>query len=218
MKTLIVTGSDENMYPVLNLTLKSKLEYTNKHNYDFLVVKNWTNITKQNVKNGIGFLRVALCFEHLQNYDVVVWLDGDSVVTNTDIKIEDIISEEGAFYASYDWEVGVKVFSTGNFILKKHDKTQVLYETFLQTSCFFPEEQQTLRHIYGSDPTLHSVMKIVPRKYLGSVPKIQEKLQTWQGRNSIEEPWTSESFIAHLTGITNQERIDIILSNELSFK
>ena len=59
-------------------------------------------------------------------------------------------------------------------------------------------------------------MKVVPRKYLGSVPKIQESLPTWQGRGHIEEPWNSECFIAHLTGITNQERIDIILSDKLS--
>jgi hypothetical protein len=216
MKTLIVTGSDENMYSVLNLTLQSKLEYTNKHNYDFLIVKNWTNITKQNIKNGIGVLRVALCFEHLQNYDVVVWLDGDSIVTNSNIKIEDIVSEDGAFYASYDWAVGVRTFSTGNFILKKHDKTQILYDVFLQTSNLFPEEQQTLRHIYNTDSTLHKVMKIVPRKYLGSVPKIQESLSSWIGRGHIEEPWNSECFIAHLTGITHQERIDIILSDKLS--
>ena len=33
--------------------------------------------------------------------------------------------------------------------------------------------------------------------------------QTWSGRPNVENPWTKDSFIAHLTGAKNYERIII---------
>jgi hypothetical protein len=41
MKTLILTGSDQSMIDVLDLTLPSKQEYCKKHNYDLLALRSF---------------------------------------------------------------------------------------------------------------------------------------------------------------------------------
>lgn len=237
MKSLIVTGATEDMFPVLDLTLESKQKYASKHKYDLLVKRSWEGVAKYHFKQyedqllgyhkpllGIlGFLRVLICFEHLKEYDVVMWLDGDSTVTNSDVLIEEITRDENAcFFASYDWAVGVRSFSTGNFAVKRHSKTQEVYEQFLETSKSvignIMQEQRTLNLIFSAHSNLSGCLKIVPRKFLNSVPKLQEQMNTWRGRPAIEEPWTPECFIAHLTGLTQDERLKILTNGTLTYK
>jgi len=237
MKSLIITGATEDMFPVLDLTLESKQKYASKHNYDLLVKRSWNGVAKfhftqyedqllgyhKPLLGILGFLRVLICFEQLKDYDVVMWLDGDSVVTNSDITIEEIINDDNAcFFASYDWAVGVRSFSTGNFAIKRHSKTQEVYEQFLETSKSvignIMQEQRTLNLIFSVHSNLSSCLKIVPRKFLNSVPKTQEQMNTWKGRPTIEEPWNSECFIAHLTGLTQEERLSILTNGTLTYK
>ena len=237
MRTLIVTGSNPDMFPVLDLTLESKQRYAGKHGYDLLVKRKWDGIAKYHFKQyenellgypkpglGIlGFMRVVVCFEQLKDYDVVVWLDGDSTITNSEITVEEMVREDGCFYASYDWETGVRSFSTGNFIVKRHEKTNFLFEKFLEFSKpnigNIMQEQRTLNQVFsGAVPELKNTLKILPRRYLNSVPKHQESMSTWARRGKIEEPWDSECFIAHLTGLTSEERIELLTGNYLTYK
>lgn len=231
MRSLIVTGATENMFPVLDLTLESKQKYARRHGYDFLVKRCWKGVAKYHLaqyeetmfRHILGFLRVLVCFEQLKDYDAVMWLDGDSVVTNSDITMEEITGHsDSCFYVSMDWAVGVQTFSTGNFIVKRHAKTQELYEQFLETSKKIigneMQEQITLNIIHSSYPHLRDCFQIVHRKYLQSVPQVQEKTATWRGRPAIQEPWNPDCFIAHLTGITQQERIQILTNGSLTYK
>jgi hypothetical protein len=236
-RTLIITGSTPDMFPVLDLTLASKQTYAGKHGYDFLVKRKWEGSSKYHFKQyenhllgyhkpglGIlGFMRVVICFEQLRDYDVVMWLDGDSVVTNSEITVEEMIREDGVFYASTDWSTGSKSFSTGNFIVKRHKQTNFVFEKFLEYSKpnigHVLQEQITLNQLYMSHiPDIKNILRVLPRRYLNSVPRVQEKMNTWRLREKIEEPWTPECFIAHLTGLTSEERIEIISGNHLNYK
>ena len=84
MKILILTGSDNKMFDLLDLTLKSKIEYCTKHGYDLMVKKQWSDITELNfcAKKNLGFLRVFTAFQRLSIYDLVVWIDADAFITN----------------------------------------------------------------------------------------------------------------------------------------
>jgi hypothetical protein len=47
-------------------------------------------------------------------------------------------------------------------------------------------------------------------------PSIKVDTNTWKNdnnRSGIIEPWTSESFLAHLTGTSPEERIELVLNN-----
>jgi len=163
----------------------------------------------------------------LEHYEVVLWIDGDAAITDTSIKIEDIINDTQSFYASYDWACskdtprGHHCFSTGNFILQRTEKTAELYAKFYEASRFFLDdqgaEQSTLNYLYNTDDTLRSEFCILSQQYLNAVPETILETSTWRsdpnrtGSTSnmhIVSPWNSTSFLVHLTGCSNGDRVE----------
>lgn len=224
MKTLILTGSDEKMLKVLDLTLSSKQEYCKKHNYDFLSLRSFAADPQCNFTLAhIGFIRAVMAFKQLRYYDNVMWIDADSIITNIDYKIEDFILNDACFIASYDW-AHFNSFSTGNFIIRKTDKTQNLFNRFLDVSRYrlndIMQEQGTLNQIYRESNESREFFNILPHKFLGGVPNVVHDTATWRNdhRGALADPWTLDCFLAHLTGMTPEERVDILANNKLNLK
>ena len=227
-KIAVVTGSDSTLLPILELSLDSKIKYANKHQYELIVVKEWDNISvnfadlraKYDLRSIIGYLRAAYVFELLKTYNIVMWIDADAFITNSEYSLTDITDDEHCFYASYDW-MHIGSFSTGNFIVKRHDIVHELYSKFIHLSKIYntsSNEQLLLNHIYESDLRLNRHMKVMPHKYLNSVPKCVEETRTWHDRSRVHTPWTEDSFILHLTSLPHEERVAILNSGALTFK
>lgn len=217
MKTLLLTGSDSRMFNVLDLTLQSKIKYCSKHGYDLFVKKEWLPVKEANFDTKhVGFLRVFYALQMLSLYDCVMWIDADAFITNFDYKIENITDADHCFFASCDWhfkqENDDSPFNTGNFIVRKNKNIDSFIESFMNTSQIFLssdlQEQQTINHMYFNKIQDKNIKK-VDKKYLNSVPQLMHETQTWSGRPNVENPWTKDSFIAHLTGAKNYERIII---------
>lgn len=222
MKTLILTGSDSSMKELLALSNISKQQYASMHGYDFLSVHTFFEDKECGFNDyHIGFLRATKAFKMLRFYDNVMWLDADAVVTNFNYKIQDFIKQDESFIASYDW-MHYSSFSTGNFIVRKTKDTERLFGTFLNFSKNWinnvMSEQGTLNQIYASFTEFKHMFNILPHKFLNSVPSFMIETKTWKddnNRSGIVEPWNEESFLAHFTGASTSERIEIIQSNKL---
>jgi hypothetical protein len=158
----------------------------------------------------IGFLRALRTFEMLESYDTVMWIDADSLITNLNYKIEDfLVPSEYAFYASYDW-LGTNSLSGGNFIIQNNESTKDFLKSFYELSKHYNEEQTTLNVMYFNMINKNYI-KILEHKFLGSVPSIDDyTTEIWGKRPSPPYPWTPESFLVHLTGIANKERIHML--------
>lgn len=225
MKTLILTGSDERMLNVLDLTLPSKQEYCKKHNYDLLSLRSFHADTEDIQNNfnsyNIGFLRVLIAFKQLRYYDNVMWIDADSIITNMEYKIEDFILNDACFIASYDW-MHFNSFSTGNFIIRKTSNMQSLIDKFISVSqnrlSDVMQEQGALNQIYTESNEYKEMFNILPHKFLGGVPNIVYDTASWSGRWPLIDPWTPDFFLAHLTGMTAEERVEILSNNKLNLK
>ena len=234
MRTLVITGCESSMWNVLDLTLNSKYKWCQKHGYDILVKRTWPAkpslgyVEDNKTLNYLGCLRVVACFEQLRYYDNVMWLDGDSIITNQNYKIEDFINNECCFFASYNWpnpEAPGGAFTTGNFIIKQSNKADVelLYNLFLKVSKNFLshilQELITLNTIY-SNSDYSRMFKILPHKYLNACPELLRKTNTWSSdinRGKIFGPWNPECFLAHLTGCTSDERIEMLKTHFNSY-
>jgi hypothetical protein len=146
-----------------------------------------------------------------------MWIDADSIITNMDYKIEDFIQNEACFIASYDW-MHFNTFSTGNFIIRKTKDTQNLFNRFIDASQYrlydIVAEQGTLNQIHG-ELDYKAMFNILPHKFLGSVPDFIVETPTWRdnNRSGVIAPWSPDSFLAHLTGTSNQDRIEILTSD-----
>ena len=209
------TETDNTMEEVFDLTLPSKLRYVKKHGYDILSMRSFGG-DKLNrfTELDLGFLRVLRAYEMLQWYDAVMWIDADSIITNEDYTIDDFtIDETHSFYASWDWG-GRETFSTGNFIITNAEYTKSLFQAFLDVGRQVIDgghwgwEQTTLNHIY-KNPQLKPSIKVLEHKFLGSIPSRKMFLGIWDGRPEPQFPWSKDSFLVHLTGIPNSDRINV---------
>lgn len=235
-KVLILTGaedytnvnSEDSYLSVLELTLKSKKEYAKKHNYDLAVLnslgKDEKNLLERN-NNHSGFLRVLRAFEKLKNYDIVMWIDADALITNQNISIFDFgINDDQFLYASWDWMNDNKpyhnisgyshFFSAGNFIFNKTKNIDNFINLFCTNAKYFQEEQMLLNLIYYKTQ-FNSNIKILDHKFLNGVPKEVFEYEEWiniikRTDFTLPTPWSSNFFLSHVCGIKNKNRIDLI--------
>jgi hypothetical protein len=224
-QVLILTGTTDEylfhengvkMQEVFDLALPSKERYAKKYNYDLLTIRSFKNgnIYGFNKDIDLGFLRVTRAFEMLAHYDLVMWIDADAIITN-DIPISDFPIEQKTFCASYDW-AWRQSFSTGNFIIQRTPEYKLLFDLFLQIGSQFSgrvlQEQETLNYIYRNLNEKNTI-KILEHKFLNAVPSFVAETETWRSdknRTQIISPWNEDCFLAHLTGCSNQERVDML--------
>jgi hypothetical protein len=242
-KVLILTGCQDDLkngydgsyHEVLDLTLKSKINYAQKYNYDFLILRSFKedkeNILKRN-DNHIGFLRVLEVFKMLQYYDIVMWLDGDALITNNDISIDKFgINDEQFLYISWDWmnkNLGYQsfseykhYFSAGNFIFNKTPMLENFIKYFYEHASYFPEEQMLMNTIY-SETEFKKNISILDHSFLNGVPEFVYDYDEWKDLKnrtgySIKNPWKKNYFLAHICGLNNKNRIKLIKQNFKEF-
>jgi hypothetical protein len=212
---------DSPMEDLYELTLPSKEKYARRHGYDFLSIRNFgcdqknkLNVQLGNPQFQVGKLRAYRAFRLLNEYDVVMWLDADSIVTNIEYGIDHFgINDSQSFYASYDWE-WKNSFSTGNFILNKTEGSQQLFNVFYDSADKFPEEQSAMNRIYKENPmNMRKEICILDHEYLGAVPNISmyTSVGAWgKERRPPPYPWKSGDFLLHVTGSLNSQRIAIL--------
>lgn len=227
-RILIMSGAEEfnkssnsQVEEMFNLTVHSKQKYAQIHGYDINIVRNFGNDEKNKLQRSdrnVGFLRFLRVAEMMNYYDTVMWIDGDSLVTNTDYSINDFeLDENTTFYASWDWMHKTPyfnghyyhAFSLGNFILQRTKQLDEFLNLFFSVANQFPEEQYTLNTIYAKTE-FRNTFKVLDHKFLGGVPKQVELLEIWKNRSKLAEPWSKDHFLCHFTGISNQDRIDLM--------
>lgn len=227
-RVLVLTGTtdilrqpnetDNTMEEVFDLTLPSKQRYVKKYGYDLLSLRSFGK-DRQNrfTESDIGFLRVLRAFELLENYDIVMWIDADSIITNHNFSIDDFqLDEDHCFYASWDWMNKASI-STGNFIIQKTNITDQMFSAFLHVAKYVKDtnqwgwEQTTMNLIYRQTD-LGNHIKVLDHKFLNSIPTRDMFIGKW-GSRPIPYPWTSDSFLSHITGICNNHRIEILTNS-----
>ena len=223
-RVLILTGTtdilrnpnetDFTMEEVFDLTLPSKVNYAKKHGYDILALRSFG--TDQNnvfTHTDLGFLRVLKTFDMLKHYDIVVWVDADSIITNDIFSIDDFeLDDDHCFYVSWDW-TNKSTFSTGNYIIKNTPSTENMFKAFLTVGKHVKDTnqwgwEQTTMNIIHTQTNLGKHIKVLDHKFLNAVPKELELLDVWQDRKRIFSPWSPDSFLSHFTGISNKDRIE----------
>lgn len=225
-KVLVLTGSDSKMYEVLDLTIKSKKNYSKEHNYDLIIKRDFKH-EMDKYKLGIGFARVICAFNYLNEYDTVMWVDADSIITNNKYPIEYFINDKQCFYASYDWHANsvgksaLNKFSSGNFIIVKTPNTKKFFNEFMKLSqnpkfkIDSLAEQGVLNYMKENNIMSDDIC-ILEHKFLNSVPKFMIISNIWVKRiEMLEGIWDENCFLAHLTGCNNSDRIKILNNSEL---
>jgi hypothetical protein len=218
-KVLVISGyhdyeSDELYKKVFNMTLKSKIDYCDKHNYDFLTIRKFPCDSKD-----IGKMRLIYCLDLAQRWETVVWVDADSIITNNSISIEEMGLGDSCFYASPDygqWALSGGYVNTGNFIVKNTSQLQEFSAAFIKAVNQFDNEQTIINHLLRSRGGSNHI-QILENKYLGSQPRCVNDVRSILYGVPVDNPrpWINSDLMAHLAGLPNDARVNI-LNNHFS--
>lgn len=200
MKIAVASIATPNMDELTNITWPNKLEYCRKHNYfGILQHQSW---------DYLGFDKIIFIDSLLESeqYDWILWVDNDTLFTNFNKKIENLIDESYNFIicADYGGDVNAGVFLVKNskegkeyikFLKKK------MYELAPTNKFLFGEEQTAICATYKDEQFKH-IIKVIPQKFMNSYPYSgvyghPNGLNDWLGVNG---DWEPGDFIIHIPG------------------
>lgn len=195
MRKLLLTGHDDAMAPVGNLTTPLMCEYAERHHFDFECSRDYP------ADRDPMWRKVTLVEAALTKYDMVMWLDADTIITNP-AKVWG--GATNGVHMSRDWGTDARVadMSTCNFATFP-DSLPLwrLIASHASSREFAPfHEQGALRDFYAEHQWVRDLVHVHPRRAFNAVPPEIE---------GIVEPWQVGDWICHMTNIPNTERVDL---------
>ncbi len=192
----------ENYSELSDIARPSLIAYCAKHNYDCQI-----KCVSPNDKKTYAFIRSKNTRELLENYDAILQLEGDMLITNTNYKIEDWLQEDKDFYTCVD----INGVNTGSWIAKS---TQWMKETLdhICTLTHLWDEQafwETFRHHkikYLPHPSINSVLYDL---YAPTYGKVYGDKENVPKPTHEEGNWEQGDFILHCPGMELSQRINI---------
>lgn len=205
MNILILTGYDDAMASVGDLVAPQHAWYAGLHGLPHECVRDYEPGTHP------SWQKMRLITERLPNYDAILWLDADVVVTNPLIHPDEFLPHYGLI-VSTDWthpatEDMIKHFSLGNFLITNCPESfELLRLASLRTEWANRPlwEQQAIQEEYRANPEVRPWVKVLPRRRLNAVYATES--------TTGPEPWEPGDFLCHFTYLKNEERARLIPS------
>lgn len=208
MKFALVTAFDENYRPLADLTWeKNKKLYANKWGYDtYELTKGFTNL------GDIAWARTRKVVELLESgYDWVHAVGCDTMITNFNIRLEDLIDHNADFIIATD------CFNINNDSYLAHNTNNCInWLKYLDTL----QDQYCMKHPWNDQQCmidnierLGAGLKIVPQRminsydyeqYPGSIPHVYKK-----DIFGNDGQWQPGDFLIQWPGIPNHRRIPL---------
>jgi hypothetical protein len=212
MKILVYTGfNDDRGYKETGLiSAPNKALYAYKHGYDFLCKRNYDGYERP-----ISWFKIKHILELLPKYDYIFWSDADAIITNYQIKIEDIITsqverplqvnispgpvpilvdlpkmEEQNYFIAYDNYSPCM----GHFIIKNCEWSIKFFEEIYAQTQFMNDpiwDNRGQGHLFHKFPDYMSKVKFLPKHMI----------------NSMMPDWKDGDFLIHFPATEMPRRI-----------
>lgn len=190
-----LTRGDEYKRSVVLCTV-SQVRHAKNHGYQRITEE----LDFDEQKRELQWSKVPLIQKHLKDWDWIVWLDGDVLITNQDRKIEDLIKlvQPGKFFfIGRDFQG----LNSGVFIIKNCP----LAHEFLADVWAFPGFDRQLFHEQTAmdnliqTPKYSEGVQIVPHKYINII-----NAYDWRMDRVVH--WLPGDFCVHFAGIRGEAR------------
>lgn len=212
---MVFTLSRDNYKSLRDITSLNKKEYCQKHGYSF--EERNDNFYFPN----LGFEKIYRALELLvQNKcDILYWCGTDTLITNYNIKITDLIDVEHDFFIATDANhINADSFVIKNTIDGKTFLSKIL-DLYSQYQYHEWAEQQCIIDLVTQDEYFKKITKIVPQKtlnsydysiypdsnFLGALDKLKNK-QDYYGNDG---QWSNGDFIIHWPGTNLNQRLEL---------
>lgn len=198
MKTLVCSLSDR---PELSDKIyKSNEEYFKRYNIDFIFEKKLFTKERHPAWNKILLLQKLLNDTEKKEYDYIVWIDDDILITNHTINLNDIINKYDFHSILIDDNnnYGGYKINSGFFVCKNNDLTKEFLECIWDSAK--PEhyfggvwENDTFQEYLNESPNT-KVLKVIPHRVLQSFKHYHHQ----------------EDFSVHFAGLSLQKRLKFL--------
>lgn len=203
-KVALTTFATENYKPLANITIKAMSEYCVRHGYDL-------NINVIGNDERCHFVKTKDARRLLDEFDVVMGIEADCLLTNFTIKVEDFLDEENELYITTD----LSNINFGVFIVKSSEWTKQLFDWINMQQDKFGDEQEILeknRNILKTKVVPHPCFNSIPYSpyYAPDYGKMfyKEGDEVYICKED-EGHWVKGNFIMHLPGKNMNDRIEI---------
>ncbi|KAF2792236.1 glycosyltransferase family 34 protein [Melanomma pulvis-pyrius CBS 109.77] len=191
--------TDEKSY--VHTSLKNKDHYARRHGYDFIVDY------EAHTDRGTTYWKFNMMERLIKTgkWDWIWWMDFDTLITNTDIKVADIIEEtlKNAtdpknidFLTTHD----CNGLNTGSFIVRGHERSiKFLHDIYAisdreKTADHGLSEQDAMARLIKSDPISGDRTIQVPQWKLNAFP---QEIACFDESNEV---WKPGMFVIHFAG------------------
>lgn len=219
MKVLILTGYDSNKsyQEVGPLSAQNKYEYAMKNGYSFLCYRSYESYDRPP-----SWFKIPLILSLMESYDWIFWSDADSIVTNFNIKVEEIIEKKyerkkTVFLspAISPVEVNLPDLKEQNYIITQDDYSPCMGE-FMIRNCewskkFFLEINNQTQFINdpiwenrAQDYLMFHNSKIL--EYCKFIPK-KEMNAFYKNAKGEDLDWQQGDFVCHFPATEPERRL-----------
>ena len=199
MKTLFLTGYDKAFAELGDITSRPMFRYSRRHGFDFFRMTSgakgehpsWWKITK-------------IAKEGFKNYERIIWMDADMVITNPSIVPPGI---EG-YHCSRDWgKDSLEPWKLNNCCWASFPDSLPLFKWLIDNRENWSQEFHEQNHMRAAARMADMIQKgmddfkitVHPPRVFNAVPiEIHE---------SAVEPWQPGDWAAHLTMVDIDERV-----------
>lgn len=208
MKLAMVTQNDLAYDPLAQITFyQNKLQYCQRHGYEAFYRNSGF------VYEHLGFERIRWMCELLESrpdLDWIHWSGTDTLITNFNHKLEDIVDETyhiiicGDCFAINNDSFLIRNTRVGvgllKWILSVHD-------TYIKHYWF---EQQAMIDFYQSAPLAKDIIKVIPQRVMNSYLYDLYPTQPCVDITGNDGNWQPGDFILHLPATSLEKRIEIM--------
>jgi hypothetical protein len=179
----------------VKLCTKSLVQYCEIHNYTLITEEKYSDHDREYMWSKVPLIQQAL---NSNKYDYIVWIDGDMMIMNFDIRLEDIISLYlGNKEIMMSIDVGNQI-NTGFWVIKTSDYNKRLLKVIYN----LPELAGRF-HEQGVFNKLYEKNVFNLQKKSRIIPEVEQRLFNASLCNFV---W--EDFIMHFLGIRNLEYLE----------
>ena len=203
-KMAIVSIFNDRHQDLADLTwYNNKVKYAEKHGY--LALPKTNNFSPEQVHFD-KFVHILDVMKTRPDVDWVWWLDNDAMITNFDIKVEDLVDTDYHVIMPTD----IAALNTGSFIVRNSAQAREWLEFLLSKKKEYKDdkkwfEQQAVIDFY---PKFQELFKIIPQQWLNSY---DYKMYNVEGTDLLGQDgqWYPGDFVIHWPGLPNESRIQL---------
>lgn len=208
MKILFCSLSDR---PILSKPIFDKLqEYCNRHNYKCVLENKSLDESRAPAWSKIRLLQREM--KANPDYDMIVWIDDDILITRQDIKFDELIKPYSFENILVSEDVVWSPINTGVLVCKNNQETYDYLEEIWELCEQYPEKKFTglwEQDIMVIHARITSLMNPNQRLPLTVIP--HNIIQSFYRDHDLpaEKRWKLGHFSAHFTGMSLDRRIQM---------